>query len=46
VPLTMSTLSPDILWYLLNMSQGSPKPETCPMCLGPLAYGHAGAARM
>ena len=46
VPLTISTLSPAIRWYRLNMSQGSPKPETCPMWRGPLAYGQAGAARM
>ncbi len=31
VPETMSTLSPAIRWYLENMSQGRPKPETCPM---------------
>ena len=31
VPLTISTLLPAIRWYRLNMSQGSPKPETCPM---------------
>jgi len=31
VPLTMSTRLPAIRWYLANMSQGSPKPDTCPM---------------
>ena len=29
-----------------NMSAGSPNPDTCPMCRGPLAYGQAGAVRM
>ena len=28
VPLTISTRLPAIRWYRLNMSQGSPKPET------------------
>src|SRR5690349_12542991 len=28
------------------MSQGRAKPDTCPMWRGPLAYGHAGAARI
>src|SRR6516225_8353863 len=46
VPETISTLLPAILWYRLNMSHGKAKPETWPMCRGPLAYGQAGAARM
>ena len=37
VPETISTLLPAIRWYRLNMSLGSPKPETWPMCRGPLA---------
>src|ERR1700678_2872080 len=45
VPLTISTRFPAIRWYRLNMSHGRPKPETCPMCRGPFAYGQAGAAR-
>ena len=28
------------------MSDGTPKPATCPRCRGPLAYGHATATRM
>jgi len=28
------------------MSQGSAKPETCPMCRGPFAYGQAGADKI
>src|SRR5262245_16544183 len=28
------------------MSDGTPKPATCPRCLGPLAYGHATATKM
>jgi hypothetical protein len=28
------------------MSEGTPKPATCPRCRGPLAYGHATATRM
>src|SRR5438132_64125 len=28
------------------MSAGTAKPTTCPRCLGPLAYGHAGATRI
>ena len=43
VPDTISTLLPAIRWYRLNMSLGIAKPETCPMCRGPLAYGQAGA---
>ena len=37
VPDTIRTLLPAIRWYRLNMSLGSPKPETWPMCRGPLA---------
>ena len=46
VPETISTLLPAIRWYRLNMSLGMAKPETCPMCRGPLAYGQAAAVRM
>src|ERR687888_1036695 len=28
------------------MSAGTANPTTCPRCLGPLAYGHAGATRI
>ena len=28
------------------MSEGTPKPATCPRCLGPAAYGHATAIRI
>src|SRR4051794_8574754 len=28
------------------MSEGTAKPATCPICLGPAAYGHAAATRI
>ena len=37
VPLTMSTWWPAIRMYRLNTSEGTPKPDTWPMCRGPLA---------
>src|SRR5688572_8166145 len=46
VPLTIRTWWPAIRMYRLNTSEGTPKPDTWPMCRGPLAYGHATAVRM
>ena len=37
VPLTISTRLPFIRWKRLKTSEGTPKPETWPMCRGPLA---------
>ena len=37
VPLTMRTLSPAMRWKRLKTSEGTPNPETWPMCRGPFA---------
>src|SRR3954452_2308732 len=39
----MRTSCPAIRMYLLNTSDGTPKPATWPMWRGPLAYGQATA---
>ncbi len=45
VPETIRTSWPAIRMYLLNTSEGTPKPATWPMWRGPLAYGQATADR-
>jgi hypothetical protein len=46
VPETISTSWPAIRMYREKTSEGTPKPETCPMWRGPLAYGQATAVRI
>jgi hypothetical protein len=37
VPDTISTSCPAIRMYRANTSDGTPNPDTCPICLGPFA---------
>src|SRR6266550_672119 len=45
VPLAINTREPRSRSKRASTSAGTAKPTTCPMCRGPLAYGHAGATR-